>query len=208
MVLHQHVNKQSTSGQAKQGTHVMCSVLYMHGQGQIEEGESERGRHTLVVTQRKAGRSRRPADSTARGRQGGAGGRNRGRQGLLAAGGSRVRTCSTSIERRYAAGRKAEQRAGMCGSASRVARARLRHAAAGSRRAREGSGCAGRERSVYSLNTSSLSLPYLLLSRFLPARQADGGKQRAGADSSAREVDSFRAGKIGTRQRLFLDSRE
>ena len=80
MVLHQHANKQSTSGQAKQGTHVMCSVLYMHGQGQIEEGESERGRHTLVVTQWKAGRSRRPADSTARGRQGGAGGRNRGRQ--------------------------------------------------------------------------------------------------------------------------------
>ena len=54
----------------------------------------------------------------------------------------------------------------------------------------------------------SIPLPYLLMSRFLPARQADGGKQRAGADSSAREVDSFRAGKIGTRQRLFLDSRE
>jgi hypothetical protein len=80
MVLHQHANKQSTSGQAKQGAHVMCSVLYMHGQGQIEEGESERGRHTLVVTQWKAGRSRRPADSTARGRQGGADCRNRGRQ--------------------------------------------------------------------------------------------------------------------------------
>ena len=127
---------------------------------------------------------------------------------LLVAGWSRGRARSASIEWRCAAGRKAEQRAGMCGSAGRVARARLRHAAARSRRAREGSGCAGRERSVSSLNPSSLPLPYLLLSRFLPARQADGGKQRAGADSSAREVDSFRAGKIGTRQRPFLGSRE
>ena len=186
MVLHQHANKQSTSGQAKQGTHVMCSVLYMHGQGQIEEEEIERARHTLVVTQRKAGRSRRPADSTARGRQGGAGGRNRGRRGrqaswwLVGAEGGHA-----PLQSNGDAPPEGKQSSAQ-GCAAPPAGSRVRDCAAPPPGvAARGKGRAAREGKGLFL----LSIPLLYL---FPI---------------SCYLDSFRAGKIGARQRPFLDSR-
>ena len=179
----------------------MCSVLYMHGQGKIEEGESERGRHTLVVTQWKAGRSRRPADSTARGRQGGAGGQNRGRQAswwLVGAEGGHA-----PLQSNGDAPPEGKQSSTQ-GCAAPPARLRVRDCAAPPPGVTaRGKGRAAREGKGMFL----LSIPLLYLfpiSCYLDSFPR--GRRTAG--SNAREVDSFRAGKIGARQRPFFGSRE